>query len=253
MHQDHDLLLIAGLAADDLTTSERTRAQALFSACSECRVIHDDLLAMTGAIRALRALPAPAAPRDFRISAEQAVRLRRTSWVARFLGPFAGPRSVARPLAATFTTLGLIGVFVAGSAAGMLGGAASMAAPESVPQATGASGVGVTAPGAVASAAPGAMFGPQLASSVPGDTNYGTKDNAGATAAPLTGEAGGGTTTGSTGTTGGAGSDRDAGADGRGRLNAFQSPTNVLFIGSLALLGAGLILFGLRFAGRRLH
>jgi hypothetical protein len=248
-HQDHDLSLIAGLAADDVTTAERTRAQLLLASCPECTALHDDLLAIA---RATRTLPAPSAPRDFRITADQAARLRRTSWVAKLLRPFAGPASIARPLAATFSTLGLVGVFVASAVPGMLGGAASMAAPES------AGGNGVTGPVA-ASGAPGLQFGP-AATAGSGDGGYGAKDNVEASAAPLVGQGAGSGSTGGTAGNDGDGTTRDLatyGADLGSTPTATPtsqpSPPNLLLLGSLAFLAVGLALFGLRFAGRRLR
>lgn len=226
-HAQHDLTLIAGLAADDLPSAERVRAQALADSCTECTSLRADLLAIT---QATRALPPARAPRDFRISAEQAARLRRTGWLGALLAPFAGARSAARPLATALTTLGLVGVFVAAALPGMLGGAASMAAPEAAPGVAGA-------PGPMASAAPGAQFGP-MATTGP-DDGYGTKDNAGATAEPVVG------------VTSGGGNDRDEAVDGR--IDATPAPANLPLIGSVALLSAGLVLFGLRFAGRRLR
>jgi hypothetical protein len=45
----------------------------------------------------------------------------------------------------------------------------------------------------------------------------------------------------------------EAGDDMAGRLQATVNPPSPLFLGSLALLALGLLLFGLRFAGRRLR
>jgi hypothetical protein len=230
-HDQHDPDLIASFAADDLVETDRDRAQALLDACSECRVLHDDLLAIT---RAIHVLPGAAAPRDFRLTADQAARFgRRTGLLARILAPFAAAGSVAKPLAATFTALGLVGVFVASAGIGMLGGAASMAAPESV--AGPAAGAGN--PGAMASAAPGMQFGPAATSGSDGQQI--TKDSTESSSAPLVGQAGDG-------------DNRDLGADGE-RLDAQPRPANPFLLGSLALLAAGLVLFGLRFLGRRVR
>lgn len=249
-HAQHDATLIAGFAAGDLTAVERTRAQSLVDACTECSSLRDDLVAIASATHAL---PAARAPRDFRISAEQAARLRRTGWLGTLLAPFAGSRSAAKPLATAFTTLGLVGVFVAAAIPGMTGGAAYIGAPEAAP------GVGAN-PGAVASAAPaapGAQFGPQATTG--SDAGYGTKDDVQASGVPLSGETAGGQSTGGQSTggpaTGGesSGDGRDLGGNGGGRIDAPASPMNALLLGSLAFLAVGLVLFGLRFAGRRLR
>ena len=237
-HPDHDHSLIAGLAADDLTPTEHTRAQALLDSCTECSALRDDLLAIA---QATRALPPQRAPRDFRITTEQAARLHRTGWMARLLAPFGRAGSVARPLAATFTTLGLVGVFVAAALPSMLGGAASMAAPQ--PEGAGTGAGAVSAPDAVASTAPGAMFGPAGPSLAAGADGDDTKSNVQPSSEPLLGVTSGGSS-------GGDGRDLGSEAD---RVDAPLSRSNPLLLGSAALLGVGLGLFALRFAGRRLR
>lgn len=265
-HAQHDPDVIAGLAAGGATAIERTRGQALLDSCVDCRALHDDLVAIAAATRSL---PAARAPRDFRITAEQAARLRRTSWLTRLLGPFASAGSAARPLAAAFTTLGLVGIFVASALPGMLGGAASMAAPESQ------TGAGAGAPaGAAGSQAPGTVAGPTLVSTVPGDAGYGAKDNT-ASQAPAAGRSsapvpavptapGAGPSEVAALTATEAPQAAAAGATDSGR-NATSAggdfaydvpaptPPNPLLIGSIALLAVGLLLFALRSAGRRLR
>ena len=226
-HAQHDPALIAGLAADDLTASERTRAEVLLASCTECSALRADLVSIASATRSL---PPVSAPRDFTITAEQAARLRRTGWLGTLLAPFAGARSAARPLAATFTTLGLVGVFVAAAMPAMLGGAASMAAPEGA-------GAQAGAPAPAASAAPGFQFGPAATAAT--DDRDTTKDNAQASAEPLVGV-----------TSGGEGIVTEDG----GRVDTMTAPSpNPLLVGSLVFLAVGLVLFGLRFAGRRLR
>jgi hypothetical protein len=229
-HRQHDLVLISGLAADDLTAADQSMATALTESCADCRALRDDLLTIA---QATRDLPAQRAPRDFRITADQAARLTRTGWFARLVGSLVGSGSLVRPLAATFTTLGLVGIFVAGALPTMLGGAASMPAPEAV---TGLGGTGAT----TASSAPGAMHGPQLASAGPGDDGYGVKDAAQASAEPADVRAG------SNGET--------SGPDAQSLARSGDERANGLLLwGSVTLLGVGLGLFALRLAGRRLR
>jgi hypothetical protein len=235
-HRTHDPTLIAGLAAGDLSAEDRARAQVVLHACHECTTLHGDLLAIAAATRSL---PKRAtAPRDYRISPEQASRLQRRSWLRMLLAPFAGATSAARPLATAFTSLGLVGLLVVTVLPGMLGGAASMA-PER--QSTGGAGA-MAAPSAApaqpidnasATTAPGPN-GPgtntdSMASGTP-DNAYGAKDNV---ATP--------------GTAGDAGQE-----SGTAGLRA-RDTTNPLLLGSLVLLAIGLGLFALRFAGRRLR
>lgn len=222
-HDQHDTALIARLVADDLTSADRLRAQLLADACADCRALHRDLSAI---VEATRGLPAPRAPRDFRITADQAARLRRTGWLGALLAPFATARSAARPLATAFTTLGLAGLFVAAVLPGMAGGMAASVAPE---------GAGAPAIGAGATEAPVPQLGP--AGSPAGQDGFGTKDNAAASDAPGYVQDGGG-------------ENLDTDADERTAITT--SPQDLLLIGSLAFLAAGLVLFGLRFAGRRL-
>ncbi|HET7182090.1 MAG TPA: hypothetical protein VFI15_07660 [Candidatus Limnocylindrales bacterium] len=233
-HSQHDPVLIAGLAADDLNPTDQSRATALIDSCHECRSLRDDLLAIAQATRALPVLPAP---RDFRITPEEAAGLtrtgrRRTGWFDRFLGAILRTGSFARPLAATFTTLGLVGIFVAGALPGLFG-AASRPAPETV---TGAGAVGAT----TASSAPGAMYGPQLASAAPDDNGYGTKDAAHASGEPAAEWRG---------------SDAEPSTPDARELarQRDEQATGLLLWGSVTLLGVGLALFALRLAGRRLR
>ena len=240
-HALHDLDLIAGLAADDLSPSEQRRARAQVHACAGCGALRDDLVAIA---TATRTLPRQPAPRDYRITTEQAARLRRTGWIARLLGPFGSAGSIARPLAATFTTLGLVGVLVATALPGLLGASASptSASPESVRG-------GASATFAVA---PDEAHGAAFATASPVDQGFGAKDNAQASDAPAYIQAG-------SGGTGGSGGGAMGGTDGStsstpdvGRV-ADTQPMNLLLWGSITVFGIGLMLFGLRFAGRRLR
>jgi hypothetical protein len=229
-HSSHDVLLIAGHAAGDLVDSERTRAQSLVDSCGSCADLHRDLVAIAAATRSLPNL-APA-PRDFRLAPEQAARLRRGSWLRTILAPFVAARSAARPMAAAFTTLGIAGLLVATMLPGLSGSAATSGLERDQSQ------IGATA----ASAAPvGPVVGP--GEPAPNATDgspaeeFGVKDQGGPSSAP--GAGGGGT---------GAGA-ADEGSP-TGRIAAMTS--SPLLVGSLALLALGLLLFGLRFAARRL-
>jgi hypothetical protein len=222
-HARHDTLLIAAHAADDLAAADRSRAEAQLLDCHDCRALRDDLLAIMAATRT----PATVrAPRDFRLTEAQARELRGT-WRAALLAPFRPGRVATRRLATAFTTLGLVGVFVAGALPSMLGGGATAVRLE------GGSGSGVPA---AATTAPEAQFGPDSPTAQGGES--GPKDAVAASAEPdyaINGE---------DSTTGGE-------ADGPARQVA-PSPLNLLLIGSLVLAGAGITLFGLRYAGRRL-
>jgi anti-sigma factor RsiW len=241
-HQDHDLTLVAGLAAGDLSTPDRDRAQAIVDACAECATIHADLIAIATAMRALP--KRVTAPRDFRLGNVQAARLRRGSWLRSFLAPFAGARSATRPMAAAFTSLGLAGLLVATVLPGLLGSAASMA-PER--QTTGAAAAPTVGAAAAPTAAPAAPVDRAGESDVPAPNGPGAVVDSTASQAP---DGAYGAKDGSVGSE----VPRTAGQEsgGTGVLTSI-SPPNPLLVGALVLLGIGLVLFGLRFAGRRLR
>lgn len=123
MHPQHDELLVAQLAADDVTPSERARAEALVAACAECRLLVDDLRVLTSAVVAL---PAPMRQRDFRLTESDAARLRGGT-VRRWLERLAAPRlAFTQPLGLSLVTLGLAGLVLAGLP-GLQGGTAPQA------------------------------------------------------------------------------------------------------------------------------
>jgi hypothetical protein len=122
-HPDHDTILVAALAAGDLADLPRADAETLVAACPDCATLHADLLAIAAATRAL---PAPARTRDYRLTAEQAERLR-PSGMRRLVEAFGSSRlAVTRPLAVAFTTLGIAGLLLSAIPAG---GPALMLAP----------------------------------------------------------------------------------------------------------------------------
>jgi hypothetical protein len=119
-HAGHDLLLVAE-AAD--------RGNVLPAGlidCSDCRALQADLRALAAATPE-SALPAR--PRDLRLSAADAARLRRPAW-RRWLADIGTSRdAVTRPLAYGLTTLGLAGLLISAGpnllsgTAGTVGGA----------------------------------------------------------------------------------------------------------------------------------
>jgi hypothetical protein len=254
-HAQHDLDLIAGHAAGDLSDPERLRADAVLGSCASCADLRRDLVAIASATRTL---PARTAPRDFRLTETQAASLRRGGWITSLLRPFAAPRSTVRPMALAFTSLGLAGLLVANilpALFGNAGAAGSAAAPEDARALPAASAGSAATAGPVAVPVAG---GPQATDSrdrsgfglggkptAALDQFGGSKSNQ-ATAAPgnVAGEPDG--------------SEADASeqaylerlaATARDKLA--EDTTNPLLIGSLALLAIGLALFGLRFVARR--
>ena len=234
-HPEHDLLLIAGHAAGDLAESESPRAQSLLDTCAQCTDLHRDLIAITAATRSLPNLAT--APRDFRLTPEQAAGLRRTGWLRTILAPLTGAKSAARPMAAAFTTLGMAGLLIATVFSGLGGSAASLAGPARDQTAT----AGATA--APAGPVNGGGQPAPAASAGPGG-GFDTKDGTSATSAPEIANI--------DTATGAPNGPTSVPAESPDHRVATTTP-NALLMGSLALLAAGVVLFALRFAGRRLR
>lgn len=130
-HALHDEELVAALAAgaldDDESMEERARARSFVDRCPACRALHDDVAAIGGALRDAAAFTAPA-PRDFRLTVEDAHRLGGTVITRRVGGGFrAMVLAIARPVGASMAALGLVGVMVGSAVLGAsgLGGAPS--------------------------------------------------------------------------------------------------------------------------------
>jgi hypothetical protein len=129
-HSGHDQVLMARLAGDDLDPSERSAAEALRSACAECQQLHDDLRTL---MRATADLPAPRRHRDFRLSPEQAARLR-GSWLDRVMERLAAPSlGLLQPLAGAAMAIGLTLLVVNSLPFGFAASGGAAASPEAAP------------------------------------------------------------------------------------------------------------------------
>ena len=133
-HRNHDQLLIAALAAGDAEGADLEQARDLVAACDDCAELHHDLRAIAVA---LPAIPAPARPRDFTLTPEQAASLRPAGW-RRLLAPLAGPGSRSPPRsAAASPPWASPGILVAGAAGMPLvgsSGARDGSTPRSLPR-----------------------------------------------------------------------------------------------------------------------
>ena len=142
-HALHDEELIAAFATGDVEDgADASRAQALIDRCAVCRDLHHDLVDIGTALRAAAASPAQA-PRDFRLSVDDA---RRLGGQPRARGFLAGLReSIAtfgRPVGATLATFGLVGLLVGSATLGGFASSSSTAIDRGgtpVPAAAGAS------------------------------------------------------------------------------------------------------------------
>jgi len=248
-HAQHDINLIAGHAAGDLTDTEQSRADALLTSCSSCAELRRDLVAIASATRTNSA-SAPA-PRDFRLTPAQAASLRRGRWIKSLLRPFAAPGSTSRPLAMAFTSLGLAGLLVLNILPSLFGSGGAFA-----PQAAG------PAPEASAAAAATAAPAFPVAAEPQSSDLRAEFGNLGQPTAVTDRSVSGGSKSGLATTPPGY-TANESGASGSGqpsadRLSTIEwerivEETNPIFIGSLVLLALGLALFGLRFVARRVR
>lgn len=189
LHEQHDQILVVSFASGDLAPDDRDRAtaQSLVDSCAECARLHDDVLAIA---RATRALPPAVRTRDFQLSPDQAAKLRPGGW-RRFVAGLSAPGSVfSRQLGLGMATLGIAGLLISAAPSISLGGmagAGAAPAPADVSASMPAAAAGGNEPGAVeihgpiasaaasaaaASTAPGAAGVQAVASPLPGyDTN----------------------------------------------------------------------------------
>lgn len=228
-HAGHDPALVAAHAAGDATGPDLAAAIALVAGCPACAELHRDLRAIAAA---LPELPAPARPRDFRLTPEQAAGLRPGGWRG-VLAALAGPRfSFAVPLGTGLATLGLAAILF-GSLAGLPLGAGGAATSASRDEALPSLEYGAPLPAAAPSAAPasggpamGALPAPTPASeAVEGAPSAGTDLQAGGEAARLD-------------------------ADAATATDGFPAGV-VIGLGGVLALVAGIVLLGLRWGARR--
>jgi hypothetical protein len=105
-HDTHDRLLVARYATGDaLAHDEAAAVRSLLAFCPGC----NDLVAeMRVVVHATRQLPAPARTRDFRLTPDQAERLR-PNRLQRLLGRLTGPSAgVLRPFAGATLAIGIV-------------------------------------------------------------------------------------------------------------------------------------------------
>jgi hypothetical protein len=269
-HDQHDLELIAGHAAGDLSDAERNRADELLRSCTPCADLRRDLVAIAAATGTL---PAQTAHRDFRLTDAQAASLRRGGWVKSLLRPLAAPRSTVRPIAMAFTSLGLAGLLVTNILPALLGGLGSAASLGGAPAAGVGGGLSAQEAASAAPAAPAPAASAGAAASAPlviRGTSGGPQATDGRNSAVF-GSAG--QPTAALDQLGNPKANQASAAPGdvaqelaaasaqayadrlaaRERLLLAEDTMNPVFVGSLVLLALGLALFGLRFLARRVR
>ena len=183
-HALHDEELVAALATGSLDdAAEIQRAQGLVDRCTACRELHRDIAALGDALR-MDAKGTLQAPRDFRLSVEDAQRLGGTVVVRGFLAAFRRSMvSFARPVGASMAALGVVGLLVGSAALSAAGVAAPIAAGTGRTDATSGPAEIQTGPqqtGGPKSSDRTGAFGPaSSAYATPGD-NLSARDNAAA-------------------------------------------------------------------------
>ena len=185
-HDRHDPMLVAALAAGDLAGTDRDQAISLTRTCADCAALQDDLVAVA---RATAAAPPPVStrPRDFRLTAADADRLRPTAW-RRLVAIVRSPSALSRPLGVSLSTLGLVGLLVGNVQLGAFGGS-SAALPAAAAGAPAAASSEAFAPNPDMVLAPAASAGGGTSTAVGAASaapvaSFG-QDAAGAAASPL--------------------------------------------------------------------
>jgi hypothetical protein len=104
-HRRHDRLLVARFAVGDAAFGQDHEAADLVRRCSECAALAADIKAISSSVAQLPAAPRP---RDFRLTAEQAAKLR-GSRLDRWLRTISGAGwATVRPVAAAALSIGLV-------------------------------------------------------------------------------------------------------------------------------------------------
>lgn len=104
-HRRHDRLLVARFAAGDASGAQEHEARDLVRRCSECAALAADITAISTSVAQL-----PAAPRsrDFRLTSDQAARMRGSRF-DRWLRALTGSGwATVRPVAAVALSVGLV-------------------------------------------------------------------------------------------------------------------------------------------------
>jgi hypothetical protein len=105
-HAGHDRQLVVAFASGDLPEADVADAQAQISRCRRCAALVDEIGRISSAMR--EDLLAPPRERDFRLTADDAERLR-GGFLSRLLRRIGGPRlQVLQPLAGAAMAIGIV-------------------------------------------------------------------------------------------------------------------------------------------------
>jgi hypothetical protein len=130
-HALHDEELVAAFAVDGDAADDPSRARTLIERCTTCRDLHADLVAIGAVVRSAERAEAVAAvrpaPRDYRLTASDAARLRGGNSLQRVAARLVDAiATFGRPVGASLAAFGVVGLLVGSVTLGSLGGAASM-------------------------------------------------------------------------------------------------------------------------------
>ena len=189
-HAGHDTLLVATLADHSPAGPERDRATALVESCTLCAGLHEDLVALSAATKAM---PTPPRPHAYTLRPATAAQLRPGGW-RRFIAGIGTARDgFSRPLALGLTTLGLAGLLVATVPSILTGSAGAAPAATSAQAATGAQAAAGAVPPAIGGSSPAdsskSVVGlpespPAMAADLASSAPYTTRGGAAASSAP---------------------------------------------------------------------
>lgn len=112
-HARHDQPLIVAFASGDVTNDEARSARELTASCRRCAALADEIALVSRSIS--ESVGAPRRPRDFRLSEDDATRLR-AGPLQRFLRRVGGPgTTMLQPLAGAALAIGLVLVIATGA------------------------------------------------------------------------------------------------------------------------------------------
>jgi hypothetical protein len=156
-HALHDEEVVAAYAVDGDAADDAARARTLIDRCVLCQDLHADMVAIGSVFKAAASAEAIAAvrpaPRDYRLTASDAVRLRGGNVLQRLAARLRdGIAAFGRPLGASMAAIGVVGLLVGTMTLGTIGlGGAPAAMPIEIS--------GTAAPDAAPGVGPGATAG----------------------------------------------------------------------------------------------
>lgn len=134
-HALHDEEVVAAFAVDGENAEDAGRAITLIERCTTCRDLHADMVSIGSVVRAAGTAEAVGAlrpaPRDYRLTASDAVRLRGGNALQRVAARFIdGVAAFGRPVGATMATFGVVGLLAGTMSLGAIGSPTSLSAED---------------------------------------------------------------------------------------------------------------------------